>query len=215
MIKISEAIERVVSSNPFFEFGLSEKLFNLTKLAGFITQSVALEAKKSVTTSAILVNLSRIQQRKHKVSQHFKGFEMENITMQMQLGMFSFYKTDNNAREIEELREALDKRRAQYAVLEGFNEYTLMVEERLVDLVHERMTVEPKYKKEGLSALSIKFPKRYIEVPGFLCFVTQLLAFQNINIYGSLSTYSEYTLYVQQSQLALALDVLQQSLGKK
>lgn len=210
MKKVSDALCEVIKNNPFLEFGLAHQLFNLTQMAKFVQNQIETRCQKPVKASAILTNLSRMQNQMRKTIRfHRRQFEVENITIQANLSTMTFYKRDETYVQMTKLYRLMRDRNGYIAIIEGMGENTIVFEHRLRDVVLQSMTEAPKYENEHISAVNLKFSKTYATTPGFMYFVLQQMALQNINIVDIASTFSELTIYVEKKDFRIAFETLQ------
>ncbi len=212
MIKISEVVKEIVSENTHLSFGLGNGLFNLSQLAKFLQPMVEVRLQKPVKSSAILMNLSRLQRQRQFKRKKFQEMVIENITIQSNLVTMTFYKNDNTEKEIDAFHQAIRERNGYFGFMEGMNEYTIVFEQRLGrELLGKYIKELPKYENDTIAALVIKYPKSYATQAGFLYSVLRALALQNINVIEAASTYSEFTIYIDKVDIQLAFDVLERS----
>jgi pyridoxine 5'-phosphate synthase PdxJ len=62
-MKTSEALEQVIAGNPFLQFGLAHRLYNLSELAKIVQPIVEVRIGKTVQRTALVTGLSRLQKR--------------------------------------------------------------------------------------------------------------------------------------------------------
>jgi len=107
MIKISDEIREIITGNPFLEFGMSYRLFNLTQLAKFIKPLIEVRTQKEVQHTAILMSLSRILKISEKVAPQINDFKIENIAINSNLTAMTFSKSDNALAGIDNLGQKI------------------------------------------------------------------------------------------------------------
>ncbi len=211
MIKISDVVRDLIKGNPQLSFGISNGLFNLTQLAKFLQPMVEVRIQKEVKTSAILMSLSRLQQQQMKFLKSVVNFEIENITIQSNLMTMTFYKNDRTGKLVQKLHHFVRSRNGYFGLMDGMNEFTVVFEQRLESEVREMLTEPAKYEKNSVAVLVVKFPKAYAEQPGFLYAILRVLTFQGINVIEASSTYSEFSVYIDRSDIQVAFDALEKS----
>ena len=67
-MKTSEALEQVVAGNPFLQFGLAHRLYNLNEMAKLIKPIVEVRLEKPIQKTALVTGLSRLQKNCKRVS---------------------------------------------------------------------------------------------------------------------------------------------------
>ena len=107
MIKISDEIREIITGNPFLEFGMSYRLFNLTQLAKFIKPLIEVRTQKEVQHTAILMSLSLILKISEKVAPQINDFKIENIAINSNLTTMTFSKSDNALAGIDNLGQKI------------------------------------------------------------------------------------------------------------
>lgn len=211
MIKISDVVRDIIQESERLSFGVSNGLFNLTQLAKFIQPMVEVRTQKEVKTSAILMSLSRLQLERTKARKSLSNFQIENVTIQSNLLTITFYKNETNEKLIQKLHQFIKRRNGYFGLMEGMNEYTVVFEQRFEAEVTAWFTETPKYKRDSIAVLVVKFPKAYSNQAGFLYSVLRVLAFQNINVVEAASTYSEFSIYIDRKDIQIAFDSLEKA----
>lgn len=208
MIKISESLKEIINKNQFLKFGLSKRLFNLTQLSKFLKPQLEARTKKSIKTSAITMNLSRIQRTFTKIAPKIKSLPAENITIHSHLATLTYFKSKEAMHALNTLASKLQKRNLFMTITEGATEITIILDQEAIKTAKETIKEKHKYEESNLTAIGIKFTETSINTPGLLNLVTQLLAYQYINIVEITSTYTEFLVYVNEKDTRIAFDTL-------
>ncbi|MFA6550420.1 MAG: hypothetical protein WCT36_03645 [Candidatus Gracilibacteria bacterium] len=208
MIKISEAITEILTKNPFLQFGFHYRLFNLSQLSAFIKPQIEARTKKEVKTSAITMSLSRSQKQLSKITIKPEQYKAENITTYSNLCIMTFIKKQEIHAKINKFYEKIQKEKTYITISEGVNEITIIFENKFIKTLQSLINEKPKYKKENISAIGIKFDEKYTEIPGLIHFLVQHFMIQNINIIEISSTYTELFFYIDKNDTKLAFNTL-------
>lgn len=208
MIKISEAIMEIINGNAILQYGFRYELFNLSRLSVFIKPQIQARTKKEVQTSAITMNLSRLQKRLSKYMPRQDEYEIENITTYSNLCIMTFAKTREIHAKINKFYEKIQTNKGYITISEGVNEITIIFENKFAKTTKDIIDEKPKFKKENISAIGIKFNEKYAEIPGLIHFLVQHFMMQNINIVEITSTYTELFFYIDQNDTKLAFNTL-------
>lgn len=210
MIKISDALRDIIESNDFLKLGLSKGLFNLTSLAGFLKPKLEVMTKKSLTTSAILMGLSRTQRTFKKIAKvvQSENFKFDNISIRQNLVTATYFKSDDIHKKINTIYATNENENKFFTITESSNEITIITDEKTFKSVKKSIKTAPKNTSENISAIGIKFSEKYNSSPGLLNHIIQTLAFQNINIVEITSTFTEFLIYVKSKDAKFALDLL-------
>jgi aspartokinase len=207
MNKTSDVLESVITSNPELLFGFNHGLFNLTQLASFLKPIVAARAKREVSEKALLMALSRMQrQRSETPTKRTADFAIERVSVNTDLYIATFYKSRENHSAVVSLYKQVHKQDGYMSVSESSSEITVIVEDEFHEAIKQLFPTKPLAECRGAVSIGIRFHKRYLNVPGYLYKVLQVLTLQNINILELSSTMTEISVYVdpKDTQLAMA-----------
>lgn len=208
MQSLSGILPQIVLSDPILQYGLQHRLFNLTQLAKHIHRHVEVRAKKSVSQSAILMALSRYQKQLRKIAPKAEQFKIEKLTVHTGLSVFSFEKTQDVLRVVNQLHALALTKSGYVTISEGTTEVTVIVDVVFAQMLRKHLGRRIKHENRKISALVIHFPAKYIAVPGLLCIILQQVMLQGINVLEVASTYTEFVLYIDESRTQLAFDTL-------
>lgn len=209
MIKINSVIEQVIAQNREIGFGFHHGLFNLTQLTKFIQPMVSAKAKRSVSEKAILMALSRMRRRKAALDlKTMAEFTVDRISLNTGLYIATFFKNRENQAAVVNLYRRIHKIDGYMTVSEGVNEITVIVENRAAELVRDLFIEKPLVERTGIVSVGIRFHKRYLNVPGYIYKIFQVLTLQNINLWEFSSTATELIIYIDQKDSQVAIDTL-------
>jgi len=223
MIKLADVLKDLVDKNPLLQAGLKHRLLNLTQLSKFIRPQVEARAKKEASEAAILMALSRLQQKfvepkpgqnefAHPESAR-RGAEgadirVDNISINAQLCALSFHNTIEVNRGLNSLYNRVHRKSGFITLTHGMQEIRVIVERVSLPLVKECVPEKPLNSHAHLASLGVSFKKNYLETPGFFYLMFQQLYFQNINVVEIASTANELLIYVHENDVRLAFDTL-------
>lgn len=208
MIKIPEAVESIVRASPFFEFGISHRLINLSQLAKFIQQLLETRTKKPVKVSTVVMALSRLQKQMNKILPSPENFKIENIDLHSHLSSLTFFKNATTHKEIGDFYGLIQEESGFATLTEGMTEITIIFEGSRLEKAKQVIRSEAKKSYRELTAVGIKFDAATAQVPGFLYSILQQTTLQHINIVEVASTYTEFMLYVEAKDAKLTFDTL-------
>jgi len=208
MIKISEAIMEIINKSSILQFGFHYKLFNISQLSAFIKPQIQARVKKDIKTSAIAMNISRLQKRFSKCVPRHDEYKIENITAYSNLCTMTFTKTREIHKKINKFYEKIQANKGYITISEGVNEITIIFEQRFIQQSKNIIDERPKSRKDNVAAIGVKFNEKYAEIPGLIHFLIQHFTIQNINIIEISSTYTELFFYIDQNNAKLAFDTL-------
>ncbi len=208
MQPLSSILPELVLGDPILQYGLRNRIFNLSQLAKHLQPHIELRAKKEISASAILMALSRYQQRLQKTSPTVEHFSLEKLTVHTGLSVFSFSKSDDLLRAINKLHGEILGKGGYLTISEGISEVTVIADTRFTPTLKKILARRMKHHKDHISAIVIHFPPRYLAIPGLLCIILQQMMLQGINLVEVASTFTEFVLYIEEANTQLAFDTL-------
>ncbi len=216
MIKITDALETILSNSHELSFGFHHNLFNLTQLARFLKPSVAAKTKKEISESALLMALSRLQRKRGPLTRKkAEQYQVERVTLHTGLYLATYAKSHENHAAVATLYKRLQRDGEYMAISEGTSEITIIIEQHRVLETRQLIPQKPIVERRGAVSLGIRFHKKYLNVPGFIHRILQSLSLQNINVLEISSTATELAVYIDEGDKHLALDTILSSFGKR
>jgi hypothetical protein len=212
MITVSETIREIVSETPFLEEGLARGIINLSALARELQPSLKARLLKPVSESAILMAFKRYSARLDKRAT-LSGRIMRplsDLAIRSNLTEFCYAHTPSLLQKLPSLLQAINRRSDRFLTYtQGIFEVNLIVNAQL-----ER-AVESCFKRErliskltNLSAVTLQLPKTVVQTPGVHYHILKKLAWANINVIEEVSTFSEFTIIFEKSQVDRAFSIL-------
>ncbi len=213
MITVPELVEEIIAKSPFLEEGLSTEIINLSSLARQIQPEIQKKLYKDIQTGAIVMALKRLSKQikskdKTKLSEVLKN--LTDITVRSNITEFAF---DNSPTLPEKQRELLEEipseRNAFFTTSAGVYETSLFVSKNLETQVKKIFQSEKiRYEMSDLSAITVILPKEAVFVPGVYYSVLKALAWEGINFIEVVSSYTELTIILQNSNVDRAFSIL-------
>ncbi len=216
MIKISDAIQDIVHNSEQLRFGFHHRLFNLSQVARFIQPLVEARTQKDVQVSAVLMNLSRMQRKlaRHPPASQ-QQFYIDKINIHTDLCSFTLVKTSRSHRELNQVYTEIQARNGFMTITEGISEITAIVESENFGLTSQLIATPVRLVNQDIASVGVKFHEKFIEVPGMLYMILQMVAMQNINVIELASTATEFIIYIGQKDIYLAFDAILSKFGKQ
>jgi hypothetical protein len=100
-------------------------------------------------------------------------------------------------------------------ITEGISEITAIVENENVGLASKWITEPIRLVNQDIASVGVKFHEKFIEVPGLLYMILQMVSMQHINIVELASTATEFIIYVNQKDIYLVFDAILSKFGKQ
>lgn len=213
MITVPEVVEEIVKKSPFLEEGLSREIINLSSLSREIQPKIQKKLLKDIKLGAIIMALKRLSQtiklkNSGELSQILKN--ISDITVRSNVLEFAF---DNSGSLMEKQRKLLEKisleKNTFFTTSAGVYETSLFVSKNLENDVKNNFKDERlRYEMKDLSAITLILPKEAVFVPGVYYCVLKALAWEGINFVEVVSSYTELTIILQNSNVDRAFSVL-------
>ncbi len=208
MLTLTHAITDIISTDSFLQYGLQYHLLNLTKVAKHMQKHVEVRTKKSVSSSAILMALSRYQRRLKIFAPRPEQFRVHDLTLRTHVATVSMTKTQKCMQRVHDFHTEIQKNKGYITITESTGEITLLFDEKHLAAAQKLFGESITYANAHVAALALHFPEQYAAAPGFLCTVLQQLMLQGINVVEVASTFTEFVLYVDEANAKLAFETL-------
>lgn len=219
MRKISEAIEELVSEHQALRFGFHNGLLNLSQVARFLKPSIEAQTHKDVTTSAVLMNLSRLQRklggRSVEDSSSEEPLVLDKVNVQSGLCSATLIKTPTSHNELNRVFNRVYARNGFITITEGIRQTTVILEAENLNVLLSASSSPPIIVHRDLASVSMTFNERYLSVKGILAQLLAEVALQNINVIELTSTATEFSVFLKESDVQLAFDAIYNRFGRR
>lgn len=211
MLKISDHLKQLIQGSPLLNFGFNQRLFNLSKLARYLQTPLEARLQKNVQTSAITMNLSRLQKNVSSRVPDQTLFEVNNISVRNNLATLTYPLTPK-IEEIVRKAEAELVKNKYFTITQSTSEITICCDKDLLPALKQKLKhTKPKHENKALSALRVQFPETAAHTSGMIFFLVQTLTLQGINIVEIASTYTEIIFFVETSDIKFAFATIHDS----
>lgn len=213
MITVPEIVEEIIGKSPFLEEGLSKGIINLSSLARVIQPQIQQQLMKDIKVGAIMMALKRLSKKiKPSSNQQLLNVlkNISDITVRSNIIEFIF---ENSRTLLEKQSRLIDKISSErsnfFTFSAGVYETSLFVSQNLEDNVNQIFRDEKlRHENKDLSAITLILPEENVFVPGVYYSVLKALAWENINLIDVVSSYSEITIILENSNVDKAFSVL-------
>jgi aspartokinase len=205
MLRIRDAVEDAMAGHPALSFGLHHRLFNLTQLARFLRPGIEARTKKSVSESAVLMSLSRLQRkwpRSRLVDE--APLVLDRVSIVSGLCSVTLAKTQTTHRELTRVFTAVSERNGFITVTEGLRETTVLVDAENLPELRKALSSRPRIVHKNVASVGMSFSEKYLNVKGVLHQLLEQVALQNVNVLEVASTATEFYIYVEEKDVELA-----------
>jgi hypothetical protein len=215
MITIPEAVEDIVHKIPFLEAGLSSGILNLSALARVIKPEVKKVVYKDVTEASIIMALRRLPVKKGSLRNlrkgHWKEYEM---IVRSNLAEFTVLNSDLGATKYKNLLRLFDVQKGHFfTVTQGVFQTTIITSKELEKQVLKilaRVKIHSRF--SNLSSITLRLSEETVKIPGAYYFILMQLAWHGINLIEVVSTFTEFTVILNEKEVNRAFSALKGSL---
>lgn len=220
MIKVTEVVREVLFGSEIALSAMANGYLNLSSYAASIQPEVERHCRKPVRVGTVVVALSRLAKTLDASKDLVPEVEIRHIAAKTGLVELTFDKTRVNREKLQRLYQDNDFLSADFfTVTYGIGELSIVVPSNLKQAVLKLYAKQkPILLLEDLAALTVRFDETYIHIPNITFALLRPLAMRRINIVEIVSTYTELTFILHQSELKEAFVILSsiwQAAGQK
>lgn len=212
MITIPAAVARIVRERPLLEEGLVQGIINLSALARQIRAQVEKEARKPAGEAAIVMALKRLTPRLSGKPPALRRLirDLSDIAVRSAISEFTYH---TSPAIVECQRRLLQ---AASSVPQRFLTFTQGAAETAVIVSTElEAKVASIFRREhlvshldGLAAMSIRLSPKSVAMPGVYYTLLKQLLWEDVNVIEVVSTFTEFTLILEQRNVDRAFSAL-------
>lgn len=216
MITVAELVETYVRESPYLEVALGEGIINLSALARRLRPRLEGELMKEVSPSAVMMALKRLAEkigrRARREPKQFR--EMGDLIVRSNLVEYTFQQSDTIWEKQKQLLSQAERGRDTFLTFtQGVFEVMLIASAAIEGRVQEAFRGEKVLSKvEGLSAIIIRLTPQSVHTSGVYYSILKQLAWDNLNVVDVVSTYTEFTLILENRVVDRAFAVLKRYL---
>ena len=212
MITVPEIAEEIIRKSPFLEEALSSGIINLSSLARIIQPQIQEKLYKEIKLGAIVMALKRISSKLSKSEVSLKQLleKINDLTVRSNIVYYTFENSSSIISQQQELLRVLAEEKGAFLTFtDGVFETAIFASSSLEGKIDEIFKGEKlRFKKSGLSSITIILPLDAVEVPGVYYSILKILAWEGINFVEVVSSYTELTIFMDNSNVNRAFSAL-------
>ncbi len=213
MITISRLIGEILRGDDIAREALRLKYLNMSAYAKKIRPQIESRLYKPVSVGSIVVSLSRIRGKFLNEPDYRPTVHIEDLSLRANLSEVTYEKTKEAVIAAAKLNTLIIHPDAFFAITQGTHELTVICDSAHLEQIVNQFPVEPKGRYADLTAVTVRFiEQEYIEIPNMLFTLISALATQRINIIEIVSTYTELSFVVRNSDAERTISALSQFL---
>ncbi len=212
MVSVSDVVGLYVRQRPFLEDALRRGFINCAALARSVKGLVELELGEKVELQAIVMALHRLSYKLKKVDSKKLGVKLkfDDVSIKSGLVELTVLKSDSAIAKLKRVYDVVDFSKGDFLIVShGLYEITLIFNSSHLQKVEKIIYGEVVEKIIGnLAGLSLKVPIQAVETVGSFHSITRCFNWENISIIEMVSTLTELTLIVKESDVSRAFDAV-------
>jgi hypothetical protein len=212
MLRVSDVVEDEVRRTAFLEAALSDGLINHSALARRLRPRVERRLLRKVSVAAVMMALRRLEPAMaRRTGGRGRAFPaMGDLTVRSNLMEFTFHHSATLRASHRRFLGRLAHRPDVFVTYtQGVSQVMLIVSASLERIVEEVFAGESRVAAvKNLSALVLRLPPAVVKTPGAYYRILKQLAWQQINVIDVVSTYTEFTIILDDSQVNAAFAAL-------
>jgi len=213
MRTITETLRELIKATPLIEESLLRGLINLSALAREFKPEVEKRLMKPVKVASLVMALKRItkeiEQREHKLKKiHAQG----ELIVRSNLCEYIYFSSETLLKKYTLLAKKISEYpNIFFTLTKGLRDTNIIISENLKELVERIFSKEKLITKiEDLASITLFHSEGAVFTPGFHYSILKLLAWENINIIETVSTFTEFTIILKNQDVDRAFKILKE-----
>ncbi len=215
MITVPSAVEQILKKRPFVEEALSQGLINLSALARLILPEVNELTFKEVKEGAILMALKRLPKTLRSASQIKDVLgKSHDLIARSNLAEFTVLNSDFSVEKHKKIIEETEETKKYYlTITQGVFETTIIISKELKERVGKILDLGKIISQfDDLSSITIRLSGKIVLTPGVYYTILKYLAWEGINVVEVVSTFSEFTIVLENKEVSHAFSLLKKEI---
>ncbi len=216
MQTIAQKVEDCIKRHPFLEEALSDGIINYSALARSIKPQIQKDLYKNIKTGSIIMALKRLSTKINKKRKKIKKLShIKDITVRSNLIEYNFRLSPTLQRSYNRLLETVIQREKDefLASTWGIHEVSIFGSRSLDSLIQKIFKKEKTLSKyNDISSITLRLPEWAIKTPAVHYQILKLLAWNSVNVLETISTYTEFTILINQKDVDIAFSLLKSHL---
>jgi len=208
MITVPEATKTIIERSRFLSEAISKRLINYSSLARYIKPELEEMLIKKVSQGSIIMALKRLE------SEFVPKYNPQNVfseapEMNIRSNLYFVSLSNNEVTGLSILISREATARSLYCQVKGLYESTFLLSEDLYNQFKNAIEDRnPIIKTQKVSCLTISLPTKAREASGIYYFFLKSIAWEGINVLGSISTIHELTLIFDDKDVDRAFKIV-------
>jgi len=219
MSNVSQIVRNLVKGKPMVYDGLIEGVISHAALAEYLQEDIESELGEKIKLPAVVMAIRRYSETlQDSMKLKKKDFKFNSeIIMKTGLADVTYVKSPSCMEKLKKVYGLVNYDKGETLnIIHGNYEITIVISEKHLSKLKEILKGEKLLNVEkDLVSLSISFSSDFLHTPGILAKVTRMLAWENINVYESISTMTELIYIIGSRDSARSYKALQDMVNEK
>lgn len=211
MVTIAHLVEKKITQTPFIQEALHKGIINHAALAELLLPEIEKELKEPVKFTSINMSIRRFAEKIEKKELNNITFNQDsNVTIRSNLIEITIHKSRDIEPKIQSIYNLISYKNGDFlTITQGLHEIMIIIDTKFKSQILEIFEEsEIKMILEELSSVTINIPLEAIETVGMFYIITKTLNWENINIIEIVSTLTEMTFIIKDTDVANAFNCL-------
>ena len=207
MITVPEATKKIVERSRYLSEAISKKIINYSSLARYIKPELEQMLLKKISNASIIMALTRLEsdfQPKFRQNNIFKA--IPEIIVHSNLFFATLPNNDIQGLSILIARDASS--RSLFLKNQGIHETSFILSQDLFEKYRNTIESKNHVLENNVSTISIYLPAEALKTSGIYYFFLKSLAWEGMNILEIVSTLSELTIVVSDSDTERTFSII-------
>ncbi|HEX8965310.1 MAG TPA: aspartate kinase [Patescibacteria group bacterium] len=211
MITVPEATKKIIERSRYLAEAMSKGLINYSALARYIRPELEEMLFKDVSESSIIMALKRLEPYFRPKYKHTNVFQHSpEMIVRSNLIELTVANSEAMTKKLPSIMDVYTNQQKYFFTLtEGVSETTIIASRDLLEKIKTLINGEKVLETfTNLSSITIRLPQEVLNSPGIFYFFLKSLAWEGISIVEIVSTYSEFTIILEDKEVNKAFAVL-------
>jgi hypothetical protein len=204
MRTISYAIEQILLADESAFECLKQDTLNLRAYSRSKKAEVEQVVMNKVSLSSMVIALSRLQKKIQSIQPLKPQVKIESIGIKSDLEVITYEKTRDLSERLLRLQSVSRGENDIFMIAESINEISITTSLKEIEKL---IGLEYKSKFADVVAITLKFDRKYIEIPNVMYGFVSALALKRVNLIQEISTLTEVAFLVENKDSDAVIDV--------
>ncbi|MEM1638851.1 MAG: ACT domain-containing protein [Desulfurococcaceae archaeon] len=207
---ISELVRSILEISPCIVESIEKGYANYTRLANLITEIIRSRYNTSCNPEAVKMAILRTRNRIHLYPQFRKIMEiLASTSIEVKTNLVILTYDVTLFKDIARLASELAGKTRFLSITQSVGNITIITNMEIYDYIKKNIKAEPLLDIMDVSALILVSPPENIKTPGFIAYITMILAQQGINIIQIVSAHNDTILVIDKQDAARAFNIVE------